>query len=411
MVKGMILGIDFSKDYTQMAYLDEKGNPKSLSFGTADNFLIPTVACYHKELKEWYAGEEAVNKKTGENCVFYEKLPELSSEKSGEKNIELIQSYLSHLLQWAQAGQENRKIKNIVITLEEVRPDLLEVITEALLRLGYPSEDIKIISHSESLVYYMLNQNREIWINQVYYLHMNDEQFSLRQLKVLHGRGPSVAYVDMEDLTQLVSMKTVTENPRHADEILASYLEERFKHNIVSGIYLSGEGFYAQDWKQSISLMCPNRRVFKGNNLMVKGAVYAAKEFFYTPVLENYLISCKGRTRVKVTMSVKYKERDHFLTLSNVGDYWSQAKAKAECIMEAPTKALFFVDDLLNRKKDSFEMDLTGFPERPEKTTRIEVDFSYISEDRFEIVVRDLGFGELFKSSGKEVRKVYQLQS
>ena len=230
MVKGMILGIDFSKDYTQMAYLDEKGNPKSLSFGTADNFLIPTVACYHKELKEWYAGEEAVNKKTGENCVFYEKLPELSSEKSGEKNIELIQSYLSHLLQWAQAGQEKRKIKNIVITLEEVRPDLLEVITEALLRLGYPSEDIKIISHSESLVYYMLNQNREIWINQVYYLHMNDEQFSLRQLKVLHGRGPSVAYVDMEDLTQLVSMKTVTENPRHADEILASYLEERFGH-------------------------------------------------------------------------------------------------------------------------------------------------------------------------------------
>ena len=109
-------------------------------------------------------------------------------------------------------------------------------------------------------------------------------------------------------------------------------------------------------------------------------------------------------------MSVKYKERDHSLTLSNVGDYWSQAKAKAECIMEAPTKALFFVDDLLNRKKDSFEMDLTGFPERPEKTTRIEVDFSYISEDRFEIVVRDLGFGELFKSSGKEVRKVYQLQ-
>lgn len=407
----MILGIDFSSDYTQMAYLDEKGNPQSLSFGTSDNFLIPTAACYHSKLKEWYAGEEAVNKKAEENCQFYEKLPELSAEKSSGENLERIQSYFSHLLQWAQARGENRKIKNIVITLEEVVPDLLDIITEALSNLGYPAEDIKVISHSESLVYYVLNQNKEIWMNQVYHFHMNSDRFLLRQLKVLHGRGPSMAYVDMEDLTNMISMKTVLEDPQHADELLSQFLEERFQHQVVSGIYLSGDGFYAQDWEKSIRLMCQNRRVFKGNNLMVKGAVYAAKEFFYTPVLENYLISCKGRTRVKVTMEVQYKERDHSIVLSNVGDYWSQAKAKAECIMEMPTKATFVVNDLLNQTKDAFEIDLTGFPKRPPKTTRIEINFRYLSEDQFEVTIRDLGFGELFKSSEMEVRKVYQLKA
>ena len=87
--------------------------------------------------------------------------------------------------------------------------------------------------------------------------------------------------------------------------------------------------------------MCRNRRVFKGNNLIVKGAAYAAKEFFYMKTLKDYIISCKGRTRVRVTMSVKYKERDSMVTLSDIGDYWYQAKSKTECIMDANLQKLF----------------------------------------------------------------------
>ena len=44
--------------------------------------------------------------------------------------------------------------------------------------------------------------------------------------------------------------------------------------------------------------------------------------------LKDYIISCKGRTRVRVTMSVKHKERDSMVTLSDIGDYWYQAKIK-----------------------------------------------------------------------------------
>ena len=46
MGKGIILGIDFSIDFTQMAVLDDEINPRSISIGTEDNFLIPSVVCY-----------------------------------------------------------------------------------------------------------------------------------------------------------------------------------------------------------------------------------------------------------------------------------------------------------------------------------------------------------------------------
>ena len=141
----------------------------------------------------------------------------------------------------------------------------------------------------------------------------------------------------------------------------------------------------------------------------VKGAAYAAKEFFYMKTLKDYIISCKGRTRVRVTMSVKHKERDSMVTLSDIGDYWYQAKSKTECIMEEPTEAVFEIHNIMKHTTEEFRIDLTEFPKRPPKTTRISVDFKYLSENKFQITITDLGFGEFFKSSGMSVTKEIEI--
>ncbi len=83
-----------------------------------------------------------------------------------------------------------------------------------------------------------------------------------------------------------------------------NFWEEQLKKHVVSGVFLSGEGFYVDGWQKTLSVLCRNRRVFKGSNLIVKGAAYGAREFFYVRVLDKYLISCKGRTRVKIVMAV-----------------------------------------------------------------------------------------------------------
>lgn len=439
MGKGIILGIDFSMDFTQLAYLDDEGNPQSICVGTEDNFLIPTVACYNSELKEWSAGEEAVNKGRLKNSRIYSELPKLfaeednqsgeehseeifgkseNSKKEDEKSFqngehdtqEVMSAFISYLLKLAVNYCNGRLIKNILITVEDVTPAVLEGLTEIFVSLGYAEEDIKVMSHSESFVYYMLNQNKDIWINNVYFLNFNRYDFVCRRLNVMKGRKPHVADVSLQSLHDSISMKTLKEDSEAADTMLAEYMEEKLKKHVVSGVYLSGEGFYTDGWEKTLAVICRNRRVFKGNNLIVKGAAYAAKEFFYTSSLSQYLISCKGRTRVKITMAVKHKDRDNSITLSNIGDYWYQARSKAECIMENPTEAVFEIHDVMNHTNETFKIDLTDFPKRPPKTTRIEVRFKYIAENKFEIEIKDLGFGEFFKSSGMSVKKEITLE-
>lgn len=415
MSKGIILGIDFSSDYTQLAFLDADNNPQSVCIGTEDNYLIPSVVCYSKELCEWSAGDEAVNKGRLSNSILYNNLPQMCNEEMSEDDREVIKNFFSHLIKLTVNFCNGSLIRNVLVSVDDLNPMVIENLMDILIELGYDEESIKVISHTESFVYYVLNQNKDIWINKVYLLHLNNKDFSCRKLNVMKGREPFVADVTYENIDFIInnikekspfSGEVMTKDTAEKlDEDLSDYMEEQLGKNVVSGIYLSGQGFYESDWNKTISTICGNRRVFKGNNLIVKGAAYGAREFFYTPQLDSFLISCKGRTRVKITMDVKYKERDNTITLSNIGDYWYNARSKAECIMEEPTEATFDIHDVINHTSDKFKIDLTEFPKRPEKTTRIEVNFRYLEENKFEIEIKDLGFGEFFKSSGMSVKK------
>ena len=410
MAKEIILGIDFSRDYSQLSYLDDTGKPKSVSIGTESNYLIPTAVCFNSELKEWSAGDEAINKSHSENSRLIKELPLLFNEDTEEDVGKIMTVFFAYLLKLAVNQCNGRLIKNILVTVEEVNQNVLKGIKEVLTDLGYQEDDIRVISHSESFVYYTLNQNKDIWINKVLFLELNEYEFACRCLEVVRGREPHVADVKVEDLSNLFDLEMAKKDIHSCDRILADYMDELLKKHVVSGIYLSGAGFYLDGWQKTLQTICRNRRVFKGNNLIVKGATYGAKECFLPPTLDKYLISCKGRTRVKITMAVEYKGKDSNITLSNIGDYWYDATSKMECIMEKPTKAVFEIQDLINHSNDTFKIDLRDFPEREPNTTRIEVDFRYVEENKFEITIKDLGFGDFFESSGMTVTREVTLQ-
>ena len=77
MGKGIILGIDFSMDFTQLAYLENDVTPKNIHTKNKDTFQIPTTVCYNKELMEWSSGDEAVSKGRLNNSTSYTNLPKM----------------------------------------------------------------------------------------------------------------------------------------------------------------------------------------------------------------------------------------------------------------------------------------------------------------------------------------------
>lgn len=410
MNKGLIIGIDFSADFSQMACLNTLGEPESVSMGYENQYLMPTIMFYNEELNEWAVGEEAINRSKTENGKLIENLPEaMFEDEYKEQRVAIMTAFLEKFISIAQKCGNGQPVKKIVLTVQNLTQEIMECFYQAVEIMGYTKSDARIVSHSECFIYYVLNQHKDIWINKVLMFDFPKNGLIYRKLSINNKRESHIADVDAKELNNIVTFDMLESNKEMADAKLAEFIEEELSTNVVSAVFFSGTGFYTEGWQKTFAAVCQNRRVFKGNNLIVKGAAYTAKELFYISNFSEYIISCKGRTKVNVSMVVNYQGRETSLLLSKAGVNWYEAGAKAECILEKPTDAKFIIQSPITKDSENFFVNLKDFPYRKNKTVRLGVTFAYVSEDRFVVEIKDLGFGEFYESSGKVVREGVKL--
>jgi len=413
--KGIVLGIDFSNDYTQVSVLGDTNEPKALKFSDmGEEYLMPTAVFYNTDIREWAIGTEAVNRSKVENGVFIDKLPEKIRKTPGIKIAgefykweEIIAKYLEGVIKLVINKVNGVLIRNIIISVDDPDENVMQIIYSATTALGYENENVRIINHAESFAYYILNQNKDIWINSVIMVDFNESSAVIRKMFVTKGREPhtvDVKKIDVSDQLKYENLDT-EEGCTTTDRILCDMLKKEIDENVVSAIYLNGPGFMKEGWyTKTIDAIYSNRRIFAGNNLIVKGAIYAARELFFYTTLNNYVISCKGRTKVNVLMEVIHRGSETKVKLSKAGVHWYQAGAKTQCILDNVDRANFEMYYPATREIKKFYISLADFPKRDNKTVRVEVSLAYVEESKFVVEIKDIGFGDFFQSSGAVAR-------
>ena len=90
-----------------------------------------------------------------------------------------------------------------------------------------------------------------------------------------------------------------------------------------------------------------------------------------------------------------------YYPLIEAGKNWYECKAGCELILDDTKELVFTVSLPDETEKKRVAMALDGLPERPNRTTRLALTLKYVSPKECEVTVRDLGFGEMYPSSGK----------
>ena len=68
----------------------------------------------------------------------------------------------------------------------------------------------------------------------------------------------------------------------------------------------------------------------------------------------------------------------------------------------ADTPEIDFWTQLPNSREAVIEtFELTGLPKRPQRTTRLRITAIPVSDTEIEVQIRDLGFGEIYRSTDK----------
>ncbi len=413
------LGIDISKDYTLVGYACEgTDEPDSISVSKDEKrYLIPTCMYKMKNVDEWYIGEEAVirAKDDKEGGSFVDNFLEAVTQKGvytiedrEYKAKEILGIYVEMIIEKARELLNFDNVSHIAVTVEETEKNIMDTILGKLRILGYKEENIRMISHTEAFIYYTINQKRELWVNDVVIFDFGNHHFKYRRMKTAKNKVPGIITVEEDDLSKSMDMSYLsTEQDKvRLDEKFLRVVEEKFGKTIISSVFLTGVGFYDEWANKSIIEICKRRRVFKGYNLFVKGACYAALKRYNNKTEIEYIFDCKGRTKANLGIMITHKDRNINVLLSRAGSNWYEAGVRTECILDNTDKIDISVSYVDNVSVKNIEMDISPFPKRPNKATRVEVVVSYINDHQFEIIIRDLGFGDFFKASNMVVRKI-----
>ncbi len=416
-----VLGIDLN-DYNIQAAIYRNGMDEPVSVSQGDNeedYTIPSVICKKDNEPVWLIGEEAKQaaaqgkgREIRKLVSMIDKDETYDIDEAQYSTAELVRITMSCLLDHIRKMVSCETFSYICVTMESLSKRRIDYILKAFSDLGYKEEQVRVISHTESFVYYTLCQPKELRTNDVVLYDFTQEHFTYRRINISRGTTPTIIQVDTDDYTEEIPYDMVLSTEKEqADEQFMELIRSALKRGIVSTVYLTGQGFFEQWADNSTQVLCSKRRVFLGCNLLVKGAAYAGQLRYVKDYFEDCVFYCEGRTKVDISLLVEHGDKQMPLLLSRAGTNWYEAGAITEGILDQTDQVTFVVTSPITKMSQNYVVDLREFPVRPNKTTRIEINLSYNNEEQCTILIKDKGFGEIFKSSGKSIRKLIKLQN
>ena len=410
--RDLIVGIDFGRKNSQICYYDRKAEEaRSLPVKVGSSlYETPTCLCRRAEQGDYCIGLEAEYFAREKGGFLIEDLYGIAAKKepvqvAGEQEEPwvVLAHFLKGMLKFLGVVEVEKNVRFLTITMEGLDTIQVENLQKACAYLGFPDEKYSLMDYDESFYYYVLTQKAETWNRSVGWYSFDRNRVVFRKL-VMTAAAKQVL-VRLEDPMET----TLREEAGERDEDFYKFVKETLGSDLYSSIQINGEGF-DQEWAQkSVKLLCyQKRKVYFGNNLFAGGACSAGAEKLIRRNLKNYRYLSRSLVLKEVGMDMRVMGAPAYYPLIEAGGNWYESKASCELILDNVKELVFVVTDLGDGEKKRMSMGLPGLPKRPNKTTRLSLELRYVSQKDCRITVRDLGFGDMFPSSGRVWRETVE---
>ena len=437
---GIVVGYDMNDEYAQISYcFSDKEEIETLAVvaGTKQ-YSIPMVLCRKKETNQWLFGKEAVKCAKEGGGFPVEKLVSLARgtepvDVGGESfdPVALLALFIKRSLSLMNLIAPVEWLDGMMLTVDCLDGRMVEVLARIAVNLNLKTDRIFFQSHVESYYHYMLHQPEELWSHEVLLCDYDNERLKVYGFEVNKRAIPMVAMISIDEYGEMIRNAAgmdgtdtgagtekakdlgrgawnETEKKR-LDEIFLGIAEKKCGGKEVSCVYLIGDG-YKDGWaSRSLRYLCRGRRVFQGNNLYSKGACYGIREKIGLEETKEYVFLGLDKLKANVGMHVLRKGKESYFAIMDAGTNWFETKKEFDLILEDGDGISFLFTPLDQKVPKEVNMILEGLKARPGWTTRLRVTAEMISEQQLRLMVKDMGFGELFPASGGEWNKVFEI--
>ncbi len=398
--EGAYLGIDISARSTVLSiYKSNMDEPATVSTILGEeNYSIPTVLAKRYGMGQWFFGDEAISKSRTKEALLVDDLYSLALKNEevfvdGEsfQARELMVIYFNKLFAIPGPMAAMGDIEKLVVCVDQVNLEVMELMNYIISKLSIDSNRLMLIDRNECFYFYALSQRPELFLYSVALFDYSGSNMISCVLNRNQSTRPQMITLDV------VNHGDITDN---RDEKFDEIIADTFGSTLFSSVYLVGDGFDGEWMKVSLARLCKGRKVFMGKNLYSKGACYAG---YTKDGKRDWPFIYIGDNDLKLNLSIKILENNvmKFFTLIDAGQSWYDAKGECEVILDGEPELEFYIQRPESREAHTEVLELTDMPKRENRTTRLRIEASPISDVAVSIVITDLGFGEISPSSGK----------
>lgn len=301
---------------------------------------------------------------------------------------------------------------SVMVTMEKVRPVWIHEIRSALEMLDIPRNRIYLQDHLESFYYYALSQRKDLWRYKVALFEYEKDYITGYELSIDNTTKPAFVKVKNRGRICLDAKVRGSRKPEHwkrmKDIRFLELAKKIMGSDAFSTVYLVGESF-DQSWeKESLKYLCFRRKVFQGRNLYSKGACYGAMHLSGMQPLGSFLYAGPDMIEHNIGMMMLQRGTESYVNMINAGINYYMAYYECEFIPD-DTEELVLLSGSIHGEKKVHTIEMTDFPGRPNRATRIHMELTFPAKNRCRVRLEDMGFGELYRSTGKIWEAVIEL--
>lgn len=410
------VGYDLGEIVSQISFCSVNGGEAETvsSVAGTEQYNIPTVLCKRSGVNQWFYGKEALKYAREEEGILVENLLTLAErgedvlvEGESFDPVALLTLFVKRSLSLLSMQISLDQVEAYMFTVNDLSPRMVDILNKVAGGLSLKAEYIFFQSHVESFYYYILHQPKELWRNDVMIFDYSSTLKSL-WLECNKKTSPQVVFIsgrEYPEIKRVIWAGDEEEKSRQKsglDETFYQIALAELEGRNVSTIYLLGDGF-KENWAgESLKLLCRNRRVFQGNNLYSKGACYGGMErLLPSEEGRNHVYLGKDKLKANIGMKVLRRGEDSYFAILDAGTNWYEACADFEVILESGNTVDFMITPLTGENVIDKRVVLEGLPERPRNTSRLKFHIEMSAVNQVTATIEDMGFGEIFPSSGK----------
>ncbi|MEG1742411.1 MAG: DUF5716 family protein, partial [Acetivibrio sp.] len=405
------IGFDLGNQYSQIScFHPVTGVIETIGGTTGENYhFIPTTLGVTETKREWLFGEDACMMAEHEDGILIDNILEQIKRKESFVIYDsvfdgsvILEKYFRKTLLLLQKYYGDNRIHKIVVTLEEMNLFLVEMIYKALEHMGIEKNRAFVQEHSQSYLYYALNQKRELWSQDVALFDYSKKGMMYYQIHINRKVRPMLIGLEKREGTKEITYEMLEHREYETlTEHFLGFAGKILNKQSISTLYFVGEGFLSNWSDRVLQELCRGKRGFRGPNIYTHGACYSARYMNTEEFKEKFTLLGEGILEKSISLCLYRDGKVQKTEVISTGTYWKEAESKICLIFDEEDELQLNIFDPMKKVETVRVITLEDMPKRGKRMERFEVSFHFEDIRTCIVTIKDKGFGDYAPSTNR----------